>query len=356
MGHRDLANFHHKAGDLQAAIRMHTKTRDYCAMSSHVVDMCLAVIEVALELANYAIVKNYVIKAEAALEASAGGSGAQPKAKVVNLPGMVQQGLTKKEEATERARTATIERLSVASGVAEMGQGNYERAAFLLLKGTANARGDDAQHYISPADIALYAVFCGLATMDRQQIKRRLLENAELRPLLEGESWLKELMAAFHESRYQRFLELLATYNPRPALDLHLSAQLKQLLPRIQNRAVVQYFQPYGSVSLGKMALAFGWQEDKMLKQIVELVSSGQLQARIDSKNKVRYPCDWLHCDADSREQIIKAHKPSQRAALFKEALEIGEQTERASHALVTRIKLIQADLIVKDRAARDDD
>lgn len=46
MGHRDLALFQIRTGDLQGAIRSYTKSREYCSTSQHVLEMCLGVIEV----------------------------------------------------------------------------------------------------------------------------------------------------------------------------------------------------------------------------------------------------------------------------------------------------------------------
>jgi hypothetical protein len=46
MGYRDLAVFQHKCGDLQGAFRSWVKSREYCVVSQHVLEMCLGVIEV----------------------------------------------------------------------------------------------------------------------------------------------------------------------------------------------------------------------------------------------------------------------------------------------------------------------
>lgn len=46
MGHRDLARFQYRMGDLPGAVRSYTKSREYCTTSQHVLEMCLGVIEV----------------------------------------------------------------------------------------------------------------------------------------------------------------------------------------------------------------------------------------------------------------------------------------------------------------------
>lgn len=95
MGYRDLGNHHHQIGDLQGSIRQHTKSRDYCTQTSHIVELCLSVIDASLESGNYAFVRNYVTKAEAAVETMAPskeekGEAAKSKTASVHMPGMVQ--------------------------------------------------------------------------------------------------------------------------------------------------------------------------------------------------------------------------------------------------------------------------
>lgn len=48
MGHRDLARFQYKVGDLQGAVRSYTKSREYGSTSQHILEMSLGVIEVRL--------------------------------------------------------------------------------------------------------------------------------------------------------------------------------------------------------------------------------------------------------------------------------------------------------------------
>jgi COP9 signalosome complex subunit 1 len=56
----------------------------------------------------------------------------------------------------------------------------------------------------------------------------------------------------------------------------------------IQSRAIVQYFTPFSSVSLSRMAGAFGYSESKMDAEVLRLIEEGCLKARIDSRNKVK--------------------------------------------------------------------
>ena len=151
MGHRDLAMFLYRTGDLQGAIRSYTKSREFCTSSQHILEMCLGVIEVslpfphtplltatdprrtqvALEMSNYPLVRNYVVKAESALEALSTVFALNGKSKpaATNMPGMVAPGANPADAAKEKERASVAERLRAATGVASLGSGTYNRAA-----------------------------------------------------------------------------------------------------------------------------------------------------------------------------------------------------------------------------------
>lgn len=48
MAHRDLAEHFRSTGDYQMAMKHYQKLREFCTTSQHVLDMCLAVLEVRL--------------------------------------------------------------------------------------------------------------------------------------------------------------------------------------------------------------------------------------------------------------------------------------------------------------------
>ena len=68
MAHRDLGDHLRSMGNLTEALKYYIKTRDHCSTSEHVVEMCLNVIEVSLELKEYHSISAYVSKAEGLLD------------------------------------------------------------------------------------------------------------------------------------------------------------------------------------------------------------------------------------------------------------------------------------------------
>lgn len=167
--------------------------------------------QVALDLSNYAFVRNYVTKAESALEAlHAPPQGGKPKAPVVNLPGMLAPERDPHEIAKEKEKQAMHERLAVAGGVASLGYGAYDKAARAFTGIGKEALETKEGHFIPPADIALYATVTGLASFTRNELKTRLLENGDLRPMLDLEPYLRDIIRAFYNNQFKEGLASLA--------------------------------------------------------------------------------------------------------------------------------------------------
>ncbi|GJN87088.1 hypothetical protein Rhopal_000033-T1 [Rhodotorula paludigena] len=332
MGHRDLARFQYRVGDLQASVRSHTKSREFCTTSQHVLEMCLGVIEVALDMANYAFVRNYVVKAESAVEAAqASAASGKSKTAPVNLPGMVAPAQDPIEAAKERERKVTHERLTIAGGVAHLGSGAYDKAAYAFTDVGAEALVSGPGHFIPAADIALYAVITGLACFSRPALRSRVLENGNLRPYLDLEPYLRDIVRAFYDNQFKKGLELLHKYEARFLLDLHLAPHYDSLHRLIRERALLSYFQPFASVSISRMALAFGWPEDYLVGAVVDLIRRGLMKARVDSAKGT-----------------LVARKQEPRIEAFKNALEQGEKMQRRAMASQLRMKLLQNELVVK--------
>lgn len=69
----------------------------------------------------------------------------------------------------------------------------------------------------------------------------------------------------------------------------HLPVHLANLTASIRRRALIQYFQPFESVKLARMAAAFGLNEEVVIAEVTTLVGSGEIDGLIDLPNKVRW-------------------------------------------------------------------
>ncbi|KAH9903344.1 G protein pathway suppressor 1 [Cubamyces lactineus] len=325
MAHRDLGDFYRSIGDLSAALKHYTKSREYCTTSQHVLDMCMSVVELLMEQRNYSHVATYVFKAEAALESvSVVRANTGPEA-----PAGAAQ-IQKEKRNAEREKTQT--KLDVATGLSHLGQSNYEKAANTFLKvGPVKGMDEWSRKLIAPGDVAIYATLCALATFPRPLIRTQILENDVFGMYIEQEPYIRELLESYMSNRFKNVLEILERYSTRHHIDIHLHFHVVALTNLIRSKALVMYFQPFSSIRLERMGQAFGWTVEELEQEVVSLIQSGDIKARVDRQNK-----------------ILKAKETDQRAALFAKAIKSGQDMQATDRKLLLRMRLQQADLVVK--------
>ncbi|KAK7683842.1 hypothetical protein QCA50_013218 [Cerrena zonata] len=330
MAHRDLGHFFRSIGDYSSSLKHYSKSREFCSSSQHVVDMCMSVLELLLEQRNYSHVPTYVFKADGALDSSAARSNVPPNAaQAAQLPPDAQL-VAKQKAAAEREKVQT--KLDVATGLSYLGQGTYDKAAQAFLKaGPVKNLDEWANKIVGPGDVAIYGTLCALATYSRSAIKTAVLENDNFGVYIEQEPYVRELIEAYMSNKFKVVLETLEKFSTRHYTDIYLSNHVNSLVADIQNRALILYFQPFATIKLERMSQAFGWTVERLEQQIVHLIQKGDIQARVDRQNK-----------------ILKAKTVDQRAELFARAVKSGTDMQATNRKLLLRMRLQQADLIVK--------
>ncbi|EUC61439.1 COP9 signalosome complex subunit 1 [Rhizoctonia solani AG-3 Rhs1AP] len=316
MAYRDLGNFFRSLGDTGNALKHYSKGRESCTTAGHVLQMNMAAVELLVEQLNFAQIYSYVFKAESALEsASTVGAGASSG-----------KGTDKPDAEYERARS----KLQLASGIAQLGQGNFQKAAWTFLKLEKNV-DDWLGTLVAPADIAIYGTLAALATLSRSQIKASVVESDTFTYFIEQEPYIREIIDAYTANNFKVVLELLDRHSSRHALDIVLAPHINLLTSLIRDRALILYTTPFTSIRLQRLADAFGLSLSDVEAHIVRLVREGQVKGRVDASEKV-----------------LIATQVDPRAELFHRALKAGAENEATARKLILRMKLIQNDLVVK--------
>ncbi|ESK91190.1 cop9 signalosome complex subunit 1 [Moniliophthora roreri MCA 2997] len=335
MGHRDLAEFYRTVGDYPAALKHWTKSREFCTTGQHVLDGCISILELLIEQRNYAHLPTYIFKAESALE---GATAALQSAK--------DKESAATGTATNKKSTATLpdidvlrSKLDFANGLAHLYSGSYERAAYFFLRlnsgtGSSGGLGDWFGKLVSPGDIAIYGSVCALASLSRSAFKAQVLENLSFSTYIEQESHVREMIEAYMASNFKTVLEALNKYHTRHAIDIHLAQHISALHNLTRSRLVTLYFTPFSNIKLDRMAEAFGWSVEETEEYVVSLIRSGDIKGRVDSRSKV-----------------LQVRKVDLRAELFAKAIKTGLEMQKTNKKLLYRMKLQQADLIIKGPA-----
>ncbi|XP_058104811.1 COP9 signalosome complex subunit 1 [Magnolia sinica] len=300
MGHNDFGDFYYAHGLLGDAFKNYVRTRDYCTTSKHIIQMCFNVILVSIELGQFMHVTNYVSKAE---------------------------------QTPEPLDPVTVAKLRCAAGLAHLDAKKYKLAARKFLE-TGPELGNNYTEVIAPQDVATYGGLCALASFDRTELKNKVIDNINFRNFLELVPEVRELIHDFYASRYASCLEYLENLKANLLLDIHLYDHVETLYNQIRHKAIIQYTHPFISVDLPTMASAFKTSVAGLEKELEALITDNQIQARIDSHNKILY-----------------ARHADQRNATFQRALQTGMEFDRDVRAMLLRASLVKHEYNL--RAAR---
>ncbi|KAL6130865.1 hypothetical protein ACLB2K_069243 [Fragaria x ananassa] len=303
MGYNDFGDFHFSHGQLGDAFKNYVRTRDYCTTSKHIVHMCMCSILVSIEMGQFTHVASYVSKAE---------------------------------QTQEALDPITVAKLRCAAGLANLEAKKYKLAARKFLD-TGHELGNNYNEVIAPQDIATYGGLCALASFDRAELKacilillffvfwNKVIDNLNFRNFLELVPEIREVINDFYSSRYASCLDYLGNLKANLLLDIHLHDHLETLYDQIRNKALIQYTHPFVSVDLNMMANAFKTDVAGLEKELEALITDNQVQARIDSHNKILY-----------------ARHADQRNATFQRALQTGNEFDRDVKSMLLRINLFK--------------
>jgi COP9 signalosome complex subunit 1 len=89
-------------------------------------------------------------------------------------------------------------------------EGKYQATANIMTGLKFEALQEANYHHILSAnDVALYGGLCALATFNRQDLKKKVLDNPDFKQFLELEPHIREMTMAFYRAQYARCLNLL---------------------------------------------------------------------------------------------------------------------------------------------------
>ncbi|OMP00517.1 hypothetical protein COLO4_12614 [Corchorus olitorius] len=291
MGYNDFGDFYYSHGALGDAFKSYVRTRDYCTTSKHIIQMCLSAILVSIEMGQFTHVTSYVSKAE---------------------------------QTPEALDPPTVAKLRCAAGLAHLEAKKYKLAARKFLE-VGQELGNSYSEVIAPQDVATYGGLCALASFDRAELKNKVIDNINFRNFLELVPEVRELINDFYSSHYASCLEYLGNLKSNLMLDIHLHDHLETLYDQIRNKALIQYTHPFVSVDMRMMADAFKTSVSGLEKELEALITDNQIQARIDSHNKILY-----------------ARHADQRNATFQRVLQTGNEFDRDVRAMLLRANLLK--------------
>jgi COP9 signalosome complex subunit 1 len=255
MGNEDLGKHYHEIGDLTKSFEAYSRMRADAGSQKHIIEVAKHLIEVSIERRDWLGVASNVQK-------------------------------IKQIQATPEEEKIMQPYLSTADGLAHMDAGDFYLAALSFLK-TDAGMGSSCNTFISPNDVAVYGGLCALASMDRTELNKSVLENSSFRTYLELEPNIRRAITFFVNSRYTACLNILESYRADYLLDIHLQKHVDQLYHLVRSKSIVQYFIPFSCVTLDSLNQAFAAPGKTIDKELVQMIQRNELDARIDTQNRV---------------------------------------------------------------------
>ncbi|KAF2076541.1 hypothetical protein CYY_002155 [Polysphondylium violaceum] len=289
LAQNELGEFYYKSGDYPNAMKSFVRTRDYCTTSKNILTMCFNIIKVGIENVNYSHVITYVTKAEQSPDLDNAS-----RAKLNSCMGLANLHLSKYKPAAKKFIETPFEQANVFSDV------------------------------LSQQDIAIYGGLCALATFDRSELKKKVIDDPTFKQFMELVPEVRELINDFYNSKYGSCLSYLDKLKPSLLLDVHLFEHVEVLYSKIRSKSLIQYFSPYVSVDLNVMATAFNTTVQSLEKEISKLIMDDSIQARIDSHNKRLY-----------------ARKTDQRTSTFEKTIQVGNDFQNSTNNLLLRLEML---------------
>uniref|UniRef100_A0A6G1SDH6 COP9 signalosome complex subunit 1b n=1 Tax=Aceria tosichella TaxID=561515 RepID=A0A6G1SDH6_9ACAR len=295
----DLGANYINCGELEKAYDAYMKSRDFACTQTNQINQCLNIIRVSILLRRWTTVSSHVLRADS-----------QPNN-------------------DNQLHPTVPTKLACASGLYELNFRRYKKAAKYFLS-TNFDHFDQNFGVLAPINIAVYGSLCALATYTRQELASQLINSASFKQFAELDLQLRDAVTKFYESKYAACLAILQELKSGFLLDMYLAHHVERLYRLIRNKALVQYFEPYSSACMRRMASSFSTTIEELEKEIINLIYDGHIKARIDSHQKILYAKNL-----DSREQT------------FERAIKMGKQWQRQTQALISRTAILNANLEV---------
>ena len=316
MGYEDLGHHYHHVGDLTKSAKAFAQMREFCTTNSHVSIMSMHLINVSVDQQNWFAV--------------------QTNAQRIRTPGNQKYPDAEKNSA----------KLSAAYALAFMAQGDFKEAAVEFISTNprmSQANLDDPadeesyNEVLTPNDVAVYGGLCALASMTRDELQRKVLNNTDFRNYLELEPHIRRAISYFVSAKYSACLAILENYKADYFLDIYLQKHLPDMLFQIRSKAIRQHFIPFSSVSLSALATAFNTTESSIELELTEMIKCGNLEARIDLVDRV-----------------LLARKSEARNQVHTAAIATAEDFGRRAHLRLLRVEILNAGLDVKAAKGQD--
>ncbi|KAI8390921.1 26S proteasome subunit RPN7-domain-containing protein [Radiomyces spectabilis] len=176
-------------------------------------------------------------------------------------------------------------RLKAYEGVYLMSIRDFKGAAQLFIDTLSTFTSTEMMSY---QDFVKYAVLTSLISMQRVDIKKKVLDAPEILEVISDIPHLEDYMTSLYNCNYAQFFRALADVEQTHLrTSRYLYPHMRYYVREMRIVAYAQLLESYRSLTLASMAQAFGVTEDYIDRELYKFIAAGRLNCVIDKVNGV---------------------------------------------------------------------
>jgi 26S proteasome regulatory subunit N7 len=193
----------------------------------------------------------------------------------------------------ERAKTLVDEggdwdrrnRLKAYEGTYLLSIRDFKPAAQLFLDSLSTFTSTELMSY---RDFVKYAVLVGMISLQRVEIKKRIIDAPEILEVLHEIPHLEEYMKSLYEGHYDKFFKALASIEQdHLRTSRYLAPHLRYYIKEMRIIAYAQLLESYRSLTIYSIAERFGVSEKFIDAELSRFIAAGRLNCVIDKVNGI---------------------------------------------------------------------
>lgn len=174
------------------------------------------------------------------------------------------------------------------NGMYLMATRNFTEASKLLIDSLATFTSTELCSY---SQVAFYALVCGVLSLDRVDLKQKIIDSPEILSIYSSAPELEPLINltnSLYTCEYGCFFEhLLESHDKLILLNKYLHQHASYFLREARCKAYAQLLESYKSLSLKSMAKSFNISQEFLDQDLCKFIPNKKLNCTIDKVNGI---------------------------------------------------------------------
>jgi COP9 signalosome complex subunit 1 len=186
--------------------------------------------------------------------------------------------------------TMTTTMINIMDAMGRIMTADYNRSVRLLLgmPSLTIGTGTDLASMLTSEELAFYIVLMCLYSLTRNEIKNKVLKSSSVLSLLDMQPETSDIFENYLNGRFEKFQSQLNLIERKLKYDQFFGEhEQTEIFKKIRVKALQQYVAPYKRIDMREISSAFGVPLDQIEVELAELITSGEIKAKIDSHNKL---------------------------------------------------------------------